>query len=185
MCGQFELVAYLEVAPAEHGRVHGQQNGLVAGLFGAVDQFEAVCALLEEVELQHIGVVAAGLGDVFERAGAEGGQAHDYALGSAGASGCNFTVRVRKALHGSWGDAEGGAVRVAEDTDRGVDLGYVAQHAGTDAVFRIGGHVLGEGCAGVSSLVVIVACLFVHAFVGEALEFGDCEAVEVVWAWLL
>jgi hypothetical protein len=27
--------------------------------------------------------------------------------------------------------------------------------------------------------------LFVHAFISEVLEFGDCEAVEVVRAWLL
>lgn len=85
--GQLELVPDLEVAPPEHGRVDGEEDGLVACFLGARDQLLRVRALFEEVELQHVGDRAAFVRHVFERLRGEGGEAHEDVRGAGGARG--------------------------------------------------------------------------------------------------
>lgn len=123
---EFELVADFEVAPTEHGRVDGEQDGLVTCLFCAVDELGRVCTIFKEVKLENVGVGLARLGHVFEGARAERRQAHHYTFGLAGACRGEFAVRVRQFLHCRRGDAKGTTILVAKDVHRGVDLGYVA-----------------------------------------------------------
>lgn len=68
---QFELVADFQVAATKHGRVDGEQHSFVTRLLRAVDEFDRVCALFKEVELENVRIVFARFGYVFERTGTE------------------------------------------------------------------------------------------------------------------
>lgn len=174
-----ELVPDFEVSAAEHGRVDGEEHGLVACGFCALDQFDAVVALFEEVELERCWGVADCVFDVLEGLCCEAAQPHDGVLRLAGPGCCNLAVRVREAVHCGAGGADGGADFLAEDIYAGVDDGDVAEDARADAVFLVGADVLGERAAAVCAFVVVVASLLVHALGCEDAELFDGQAVQV------
>lgn len=179
--GQFELVADFHVAPPQHGRVDGQEDGLVAGFLGAPDQFLRVVALFEEVELEDSRVVAHRRGDVFEGRCREGGEAHGYVCFFTRFCRGDFAVWVGEALHGGWGYANGYGVAGAPYGDGGVNERYVPQDSGPYAVLAVGGAVFEEGGSRVGAFIVIVAGLLVHAECGVLFQLGDGEAIEVMW----
>lgn len=164
---QLELVPDLQIPTAEKRRIDRKKHGFEPGLLGPRDQFAAVLALLEEVQLQHVGDQALGLfGHFLQTLGRETAQAHRYAGFLARARRAQLAIRVREALHSRRRHAQGDTVRMAEESDRGVDAGDVAQDARADAVFGVGVEVLAQRGAAVGALVVVVAGLLVHDVLG-------------------
>ena len=74
--GQFEAVAYVVPSLAEVGRVHGNKDGGVAGVLGALDQRQRQGAVLVDVELQPQQPARAGGGDLLDGRRGPGAQHH-------------------------------------------------------------------------------------------------------------
>lgn len=178
--GEFELVPDLEVPPPQHRRVYRQQHGFVASLLGALDQLAAVLLLLEQVQLQDVGDVAARGTHVLERARREAAQAHHDALGRARPRRRELAVRVCEPLHRRRRHPQRYGVAVPKHRHARVDLRDVPQHPRPDPVPPVCGFILCQRAAAVCPFVVVVPCLLVHALVRQRCEFADREAVEVV-----
>ena len=117
---QLELIPQLEIPPAQKRRINRQKHSLEPRFLRPLYQLDTMLPTLKQIQLQHIRIRPTDLRHLLQRLGRKRTQPHRNAHIPARVRGADLAVRVREALHGGRGDAEGGRVFVAEDLDAGV-----------------------------------------------------------------
>mmetsp|Transcript_18684 Transcript_18684/g.32635 ORF Transcript_18684/g.32635 Transcript_18684/m.32635 type:complete len:603 (+) Transcript_18684:113-1921(+) len=164
--GQLEAVAHVGLAAAQHGRVHGDREGLVPRRLRAPHQVQHHVAVLVHVELEPAGRAGLGggarLGHLLQRDGRPGAQRHQRARLGAGARGRVLAVLVGHALHGRRRNANGRRDLVAENSGGDVHLAHVTQDSGAHSQSLVSSPVLAQSYHIVRAAGVVVKGVLRH-----------------------
>ena len=114
------------------GGVHGDHQGVVAGLGGALDQLQRTVAVRPQVELEPVPAVRRGGGHVLDGGRAHGGERVRDAGGRGGLGPGVLALGLHHPGEAGRCDADREPRRLAEDLRAEVHVGDIAQDAGTE-----------------------------------------------------
>nr|POF04100.1 hypothetical protein CFP56_21855 [Quercus suber] len=141
-----ELRAHVLLAPPELRRVDGDEEALAAALLGVLDDAFGDVAVLVDVELQPLHLVALlGVDDLVEGARGEGGDHLDDIVLLRGARQHDFTLGVPELAERGRGDVERNVDFGAEHGGGQVDVFHVVQDPRSEPDLVVGGVVLAHG----------------------------------------
>ena len=124
-----QAIAHVTVATPRHGRVHGEDDRVVARIARTIDELHAVAAIGHEIELEPPARTRHRSRQLLDRCGAQGREAvrNPHALSDPRYGG--LTGRVHHPRESCGREDEWVARALAEDRRRRVDRADITQHA--------------------------------------------------------
>ncbi len=155
------------------GDVDGDEQGVVSGLGGPVDQGHGAVLVFPHVQLEPVAAAGCRGGDVLDGGGSHGGQGEGDPGGGCGGRSGALAFGLHHAGEAGGGDAEGQLGPLAENFPAGVHGRDVAQDGRVELQVGEGASGAGQGDLGFGGAVGVVECGFRRASLGDAAQVAD------------
>ena len=170
-----EPVALIAQTCACDGDVNGDDEGVVAGDGGALDERHRAFAVLPHVELEPVAPERVRGLYVLDGCRAEGGERERYAREPGRRRARDLSLGAHHPGEARWRDAKRKRDGVAEDRRRGVDLRDIAQYSRMELDVLEGGARSREADLGLGGTLGVVKGSLGRAPLRECAKVGDRE----------
>ena len=155
------------------GDVDGDEQGIVSGLGGPVDQRHGAVPVLPHVQLEPVAAVGCRGGDVLDGGGSHGGQGEGDPGRGGGARPGALAFGLHHAGEARGGNAEGQLDPFAENLPAGIDGRDIAQDGRVELQSGERASRAGQGDLGFCGAVGVVERGFGCASLGDAAQVAD------------